>query len=101
MTFKTILKCAVLAALLFVPVTIQADSEAWVEYSADTNTLTFRYDDQRSASEATATFSLPSADNKTPGWISHNETITKVVFDKSFATARPQNGFGKCFPLKA
>ena len=89
MTFKTILKCAVLAALLFVPVTIQADSEAWVEYSADTNTLTFRYDDQRSASEATATFSLPSADNKTPGWIAYNETITKVVFDKSFATARP------------
>ncbi len=94
MTLKNVFKYAVLTALLFVPVAIQADNEAWVEYSAATKTLTFHYDDRKEASTATAKYSLPDTSNRYPRWLTHRDSIETVVFDKSFADARPTICYG-------
>lgn len=62
-----------------------ADSEPYVVYND--GILTFYCDNQRSSREGT-TYDL-NVGNKAPKWIEHNETITKAVFDISFANAKP------------
>ncbi|MBQ3364019.1 MAG: BspA family leucine-rich repeat surface protein [Muribaculaceae bacterium] len=55
-------------------------------YTSDNRTLTFYYDNQRSSRPGT-TFSLPSGNYTYPDWGRVN--IKHVVFDPSFAAARP------------
>ena len=55
---------------------------------ADINTLTFYYDDQRDRRIGTKKYDLYN-DNITPGWISDDCRIQKVVFDETFKNARP------------
>lgn len=85
-TFLSLVKSAVLVVLLTVPVVVKADDEAWVEYSD--STLTFYYNGNKAESAAT-TYSLPSAEAPKPGWQEQQANVTKVVFDSSFAQARP------------
>ena len=60
-------------------------------YTADNTTLTLYCDDQRSSREGT-TYNLNTGDD-TPAWSDSNdpisEEVTSVVFDPSFADARP------------
>ena len=58
--------------------------EAYAVYTDDNTTLTFYYDNQRS-SRPGETYDLNTGENK-PGW---RTDVTKVVFDPSFANARP------------
>ena len=55
---------------------------------ADIKTLTFYYDDQRDRRIGTKKYDL-NDDNITPGWITDNCYIEKVVFDESFKDAHP------------
>ncbi|MBR5726516.1 MAG: BspA family leucine-rich repeat surface protein, partial [Muribaculaceae bacterium] len=63
--------------------------EAYACYTPSNTTLTFYYDNQRSSRPGT-TYTLNTADNY-PGWETDgtNASVTKVVFDPSFAGARP------------
>jgi len=65
--------------------------EAYAECTSidDSRVLTFYYDDLRS-SRTGVTYDL-NADTSEPGWVTAGEysSITKVVFDPSFADARP------------
>ena len=63
--------------------------EAYACYTPSNTTLTFYYDSQRSTRTGT-TYDLNTGGNKT-GWESDgtNASVTKVVFDPSFAGARP------------
>ena len=92
-----------LAILICMPVWgCYAKAQTVVPYAVfneATGTLTFKCDDGR-PSEA---YSL-NTDNASPLWISyHKETIKKVVFDASFAKARPTtccNWFRNCENLR-
>jgi surface protein len=55
--------------------------------SSDKKTLTFYYDDQKDNRSGTK-YSLNEG-YSTPGWYNPASTITKVVFNSSFANARP------------
>ncbi len=63
--------------------------EAYACYTSSNTTLTFYYDSQRSSRTGT-TYDLNTGDNIT-GWESDgtNASVTKAVFDPSFAGARP------------
>lgn len=61
-----------------------AASEAYARLSTDCTTLTF-YDNE---GKTTDDYSLPT-DGTAPRWSSNSATVTTVVFDKSFADARP------------
>ena len=64
-------------------------SEAYACYTSSNTTLTFYYDSQRSSRPGT-TYDLNTDDFNT-GWEDDgtNANVTKVVFDPSFANARP------------
>ena len=57
----------------------------------DGSTLTFYFDDQRSSRTGT-TYDL-NTENNTPGWYDYRTSVTTVVFDPSFADARPSSCF--------
>ena len=63
--------------------------EAYACYTSSNTTLTFYYDNQRSSRTGT-TYDLNTGTNDT-GWDTDgtNANVTKVVFDPSFAGARP------------
>jgi len=68
--------------------------EAYACYTPSNTTLTFYYDNQRS-SRPGKTYDLNTS-NITPGWVTDVSTrpeVTKVVFDPSFANARPTTTF--------
>ena len=67
--------------------------EAYACYTSSNKTLTFYYDFQRSTRPGT-TYYLNTANNYT-GWLKDGtyENVTKVVFDPSFAGARPKTTF--------
>ena len=64
--------------------------EAYACYTPSNTTLTFYYDNQRSSRTGT-TYDL-NTDNNDVGWYidGTNANVTKVVFDPSFAGARPK-----------
>ena len=66
-----------------------AVTEAYACYTSSNTTLTFYYDTQRSSRPGT-TYDLNTGNNH-PGWETDgtNANVTKVVFDPSFANARP------------
>ena len=65
--------------------------EAYAVYSSG-NTLTFYYDTHRNSRTGTI-YDLPTG-NESPGWQRIiSQTITNVVFDSSFANARPTSTF--------
>ena len=68
--------------------------EAYSCYTPSNTTLTFYYDTQRSSRSGT-TYDLNTGGND-PGWESDgtNANVTKVVFDPSFANARPTTTYG-------
>jgi len=78
-------------ALLLVMLTSLAAkaAEAYACYTSSNTTLTFYYDNQR-ASRTGTTYDLNTGSNDT-GWDTDgtNANVTKVVFDPSFAGARP------------
>ena len=61
--------------------------EAYAELSTDGETLTFYYDKQRANREGT-TFYLNTGSSR-PEWLSASNKVKTVVFDTSFAEARP------------
>ncbi len=63
----------------------QPEAEPYVVFN--NGTLTFYCDNQRS-SRAGETYDLNTG-NKNPGWYDKRESVKKVVFDASFANARP------------
>ena len=67
--------------------------EAYACYTPSNTTLTFYYDNQRSSRTGT-TYFLNTADNY-PGWYTdgNNASVTKVVFNSSFANARPTTNY--------
>ncbi len=73
--------------MLLLPSMMRAEKEAWVEFSD--GTLTFHYDENRTSSSSANTYSLP-ARGEDPGWLTQKDAVEHVVFDKSFADARPK-----------
>ena len=80
-----------LLMLLLLPAGIVAQTnydntsyKAYAEFNNSTGTLTFRYD----TSKPEGAYDLNVGNNK-PDWYSRNDKIKKVIFDASFANARP------------
>ena len=73
----------------FTDINAPAEPEAYAVYTADNTTLTFYYDNQRSTRTGT-TYDL-NVGMANPGWDDDNSyaSVTHVVFDPSFAEARP------------
>ena len=78
-----ILTMVLTLAAFLLPSNAKAD-EAWAEYDNDTQTLTFKYGTEKtSGTETLFVYAL----NEAKAW--NAKTIKKVVFDPSFASARP------------
>ena len=67
--------------------------EAYAVYTADNTTLSFYYDNDRSSRTGT-TYDLNNGPVD-PGWVTDftNLNVKQVVFDPSFAGARPTSTF--------
>ena len=65
--------------------------EAYACYTPSDHVLTFYCDYQRGLRPG-ATYDLNEGNNN-PGWLEYRSDITKVVFDPSFAAARPTSTF--------
>ncbi|WP_417090015.1 BspA family leucine-rich repeat surface protein [Leyella stercorea] len=86
----------VLAILMCLPIcgshAFAQEAESYAVFDEATNTLTFKHD----ANKPAGAFALNKGDNA-PGWYKSNDNgsnaniIKKVVFDASFANARPTN----------
>ena len=74
--------------------------EAYACYTSSNTTLTFYYDNLRSSRTGT-TYDLNTGTNNT-GWESDgtNASVTKVVFDSSFATARPTTTYSWFYAME-
>ena len=78
-----------LLMLLLLPANMVARTDyAYVVFEESTGTLSFRYD----TSKPEGAYDLNVGNNK-PDWYSRNDKIKKVVFDASFANARPTSCF--------
>ena len=68
-------------------------AEAYACYTSSNKTLTFYYDNQRSSRTGT-TYDLNESSNN-PGWYTDKtyNNVTKVVFNSSFANARPTSTY--------
>ena len=88
MSKKLLFKLAVLVAAMMCAFGAAA-AEAYANYTPSTTTLTFYYDNYRSSRSGT-TYDLNTLNNS-PGWYTDgtNANVTKVVFNSSFADARP------------
>ena len=84
----------VLAILMCLPIygshAFAQEAESYAVFDKATNTLTFK----RDTNKPTGAFALNEGDNapgwyKSNGYVSNANTIEKVVFDASFANARP------------
>ncbi|MBR5697008.1 MAG: BspA family leucine-rich repeat surface protein [Prevotella sp.] len=61
--------------------------------SSDNKTLTFYCDGKRTEREATGTVYNLNTENHDPGWYDKRTSVTTVVFDASFAQARPTSTY--------
>ena len=73
---------------------------AYACYTEENTTLTFYYDSQRDSREGT-TYDLNTGDTDT-GWETDgtNSYVTKVVFDSSFANARPKTTYSWFYAMR-
>ena len=92
MSKKLFFRLVVLVAAMMCALGASAQ-EAYAVYTADNTTFTFYYDNERSSRPGT-TYDLNTGHNNT-GWETDgtNYDVTKVVFDPSFADARPTSTF--------
>ena len=92
MSKKLLFRLAVLMAAMMCALGAAA-AEAYACYTSSNTTLTFYYDNQRS-SRTGRTYNLNTGSSN-PGWYtdSTNANVTKVVFNSSFAGARPTTTF--------
>ena len=76
-----------------------AAAEAYACYTPSNTTLTFYYDDYRSSRTGTI-YDLNKGSNP-PGWRNDgtDENVTKVVFNSSFAAARPTTTYSWFFDM--
>ena len=105
---KKITQLRWLAATLMLVAAMVMPSTAWAQtmytvYDTETATLTFKYDDSKPEStETQKVYDVPTSSSR-PGWITnHQYDIKTVVFDASFADARPTTcyyWFYKCEKL--
>lgn len=58
--------------------------EAYAVFDATTGKLTFKYDNNKPVGAYEMNIG-----KKNPGWLTHKEAVNRVVFDASFAQARP------------
>ena len=80
-----------LLTLLLLPTSMVAQTDqAYAEFDNSTETLTFKW--SNSTSIPTGAYELNVGYNK-PGWYDKREKIKTVVFDASFACARPTSCF--------
>ncbi|MBR5053829.1 MAG: BspA family leucine-rich repeat surface protein [Bacteroidaceae bacterium] len=90
------MKKLILFALLLLAAGLQSmkAQEAYACYTSSDMTLTFYYDNLRSSRTST-TYDLNTGSNK-PGWYTDGNyaNVTKVVFNSSFANARPTSTYG-------
>ncbi len=89
--FRTTL-LALLLALLAMPTSLWADDQAYVHFSDDGTIMTFRYDEDKLDGDYSIGDYIAVSDNlEVPQWMQDSkiQTVTKVVFDASFADARP------------
>ena len=76
-----------LFTLLLLPTSMVAQTnQAYAEFDNSTETLTFKWSNSTSIPEGA--YKLNVGTNN-PGWLAQKEKIKKVVFDASFANARP------------
>ena len=77
-----------------------AAAEAYACYTSSITTLTFYYDNQRSSRTGT-TYDLNTGDNDT-GWDTDGTKfhVTKVIFDPSFAGARPTTTYDWFYDMR-
>ena len=75
--------------------------EAYAVYTSGNTTLSFYYDNDRSSRTGT-TYDLNEGATNT-GWETDgtNANVTKVVFDPSFADARPTTTYGWFYEMKS
>ena len=79
-----------LLMLLLVPTRMVAQTDpAYAEYDGATRTLTFKC----GPSKPEEAYEL-NVGNNIPGWLAKRNNIEKVVFDASFANARPTSCYG-------
>ena len=88
-----------IAFLLLVAGLQQAKAqEAYAVYTSDNTTLTFYYDNQRS-SHSGQTYDMNTGETQ-PGWKGIGADVTEVVFDASFANARPTSAYYWFYGMK-
>ena len=93
MNRKILLKALALLACMLCTLSAAA-AEAYAVYTASNTTLTFYFDNLKNSRTGTK-YSLNTGDNN-PDWYRDNtcQSITRVVFDSSFAGARPTTTYG-------
>ena len=87
------LRMVVLVATVICARGVSSAQEAYACHTPEDSTLTFYYDEQRSTRPG-ITYDLNTGEN-TPGWIVgfKGYDISQVVFDPSFAAARPSSTY--------
>ena len=68
---------------------VEEEETAYAELSADHLTLMFKYGVK--TPDNVTSWDVSNTAYNTPGWYSYRSSITKVVFDESFAKAEPQS----------
>ena len=94
---KIIFTFATVLMALMTATSTQAANQAYAVYTQSSKTLTFKY-----GTKPSGAYSL-NEESETPGWIEAGKEIVKVVFDASFANARPTNTcewFNECQKLE-
>ena len=92
MSKKLLFRLAVLVMAMMCALGVSAQ-EAYAVYTSDNTTLSFYYDNDRSSRTGT-TYDL-NVGPSDPGWVTDftNLNVKQVVFDPSFAGARPTSTF--------
>ena len=88
---RLLFKLLTLVACMLCSMKAMAAVEAYACFTSSNATLTFYYDNER-ASRSGTTFDLNTGSGY-PGWVNYNEDVTQVVFDSSFADARPTSTY--------
>jgi hypothetical protein len=94
MSKKLLFRLFALVAAMMCALGMQAAVEAYANYTPSNTTLTFYYDAERGTRPGT-TYDLNTGIDDT-GWETdrNNHKVTRVIFDPSFAGARPTTTYG-------